>query len=104
MRRNGDNADDSATARPVRRLDVSVQELDGEALIYDPATADTHRLNRTAYLIWCGCDGRSATADLAARLTEAYDVERQEATQHAQRMVDELIQRGLVFADPLGQA
>ena len=98
MRKNGDHEDASESARPVRRSDVTVQELDGEALIYDPVTADTHRLNRTAYLIWQSCDGRLAPADLAVRLIEVYDVERQEALQHAQRMVGELIQQGQVKA------
>ncbi len=90
-----------AAARPLRRSDVTVQELDGEALVYDPATADTHRLNETAYFIWRGCDGRSTTESVAERLSETYDVERGAATRHACRIIEELIERGLVFSDPL---
>lgn len=90
-----------AAARPLRRSDVTVQELDGEALVYDPATADTHRLNETAYFIWRACDGRSTAERVAERLSETYDVERVTATQHACRIIEELIERGLVFSDPL---
>ena len=60
-----------AAARPVRRSDMTVQELDGEALVYDPVTADTHRLNETAYFIWRSCDGRSTSESVAEQLHEA---------------------------------
>jgi len=92
--------DSRAAAGPVRRSDVTVQELDGEALVYDPVTADTHRLNETAYVIWRACDGRSTAENIADRLTDIYDVERAEATRQASRMIDELIERGLLFTDP----
>jgi len=98
---SANDMDSRAAAGPVRRSELTVQELDGEALIYDPVTADTHRLNETAYFIWRGCDGRSTIANVAERLTEIYDVERAEATRHTRRMIAELIERGLVFTDPL---
>jgi len=87
-------------ARPVRRSDVTIQELDGEALVYDPVTADTHRLNETAYFIWQACDGRMTAAHVAERLLESYDVAPKEATSHTNRLLGELLQRGLLLCDP----
>lgn len=101
MTEDGDSVATDSVGMPVRRGDVTVQELDGEALIYDPVTADTHRLNETAYLIWRWCDGKSGPAELGGRLAEVYEVEPDEALAHARRMVEELIARGLVFSDPL---
>ena len=101
MTKTTNNEHSHAAARPVRRSDVTVQELDGEALVYDPVTADTHRLNETAYFIWRSCDGRSTAESVAEQLTESYEVERTEATGHANRVIEELIERGLVFTDPM---
>lgn len=101
MTKTTNNMHPHATAHPVRRSDLTVQELDGEALVYDPATADKHRLNETAYFIWRACDGLSTAERVAERLSETYDVERGAATQHACRIIEELIERGLLFTDPL---
>jgi hypothetical protein len=40
--------------------------LDGEELVYDLETDTAVQLNRTAALVWRGCDGRRTVEDLAA--------------------------------------
>ncbi len=94
----------SARAMPLRRTNVTVEELDGEALIYDSVTADTHRLNLTAYFVWRACDGRATIGQIARSLTESFDVSYEEAGEHAERIVTEFLERGLVFVGPLSEA
>ncbi len=93
----------SESAKPLRRTNVTVEELDDEALIYDSVTADTHRLNRTAYFVWRACDGRTTPRQIAESLTKSFEVSLDEATAHAERIVGEFIERGLVFVDPLSE-
>ncbi len=82
-------------SRPVRRGDLTIHELDDEALIYDPATADTHRLNATALFIWQQCDGRRDARVIAERVVDAYDVTMDTANEHVQRMLCKLRERHL---------
>ncbi len=82
--------------RCLRREDVQVRELDGEAFVYDPKTADTHRLNETAWFIWRQCDGRHDTRDIMRELTEQYDVAIEAASEHIERILAELRERNLV--------
>ena len=48
--------------QPRRRDDVHVEELDDEAVLYDPRTGAIHRMDATAYSVWKACDG-SRTCD-----------------------------------------
>jgi PqqD family protein of HPr-rel-A system len=80
---------------PLRRTDVRVQELDGEALVFDPVSADTHRLNRTALFIWHECDAHQDASQIASRLTEVYDVPYDRALQCVEHMLHALRQRRL---------
>ena len=86
----------TATHRPLRRADVRIQELDGEALIFDPVSADTHRLNQTALFIWRQCDARQDTSQIARRLTEAYDVSHDRALQCVEHLLETLRKRRLI--------
>lgn len=79
-----------------RRKDVRVHELDGEAFIYDPSTADTHRLNETAYYIWQRCDASRRLSDIAGELADEYDVDLAEAAAHVARIVSDFVARRLV--------
>ena len=80
-----------------RDRDVRVQELDEEALIFDVRSADTHHLNRTAYFVWRACDGLRDLATIADGLCTTYDVPREEAKQHVQRIMGEFAERDLVW-------
>ncbi|HNQ24674.1 MAG TPA: HPr-rel-A system PqqD family peptide chaperone [Phycisphaerae bacterium] len=85
-----------ATRFPRRRTDVRVQELDGEALVYDATTADTHLLNATAYAIWQVCDGRRDTGAIATHLSATYDVSAEDAGEHVRRILEEFDERCLL--------
>ena len=86
-------------SRPVQRTDLTVHELDGEALVYDAATANTHRLNETALFIWRQCRGRQDVQHIAERLTEIYDVSLESAIEHVERMFRAFKEQELVLTD-----
>ncbi len=85
----------------IRQSDLTVHELDGEALIYDARTADTHRLNCTAFFIWQCSVEREPPTEVAERLAECYDVSSINALMHVRRTIDELCQRGLLETSAL---
>jgi len=84
---------------PRRRSDVRVHELDGEALIFDPVSADTHRLNETALFIWRQCDGRHDVEHIALRLIETYDVSENEVMECVRRSREEFDTCGLILVE-----
>lgn len=75
---------------PEQRDDLELHKLDDEALLFDPLTSNTHRLNNTALEIWKQCDGTHKAADIAARLTELFEVSLADSQLHVDRMLHEL--------------
>ncbi len=58
--------------RPKARTDLTVVELDGEAVIYDEITADIHHLNPTATVVFSLLDGTVTIDELAGEVSAAY--------------------------------
>ncbi len=88
--------DEASADRPQRRRDVVLHELDGEALLFDPETQSTHRLNATGFLIWSSCDGTTGVDVIADRLSEVYAVGCAEAKDHVARFIAALRKHGLI--------
>jgi len=88
--------DQGAAARPRRRLDLIQHELDGEALIFDPQSQDTHRLNETALFVWRLCDGTNDLSAMAKAVAHRYDVDERGAARHVERLCVELDGLGLL--------
>jgi hypothetical protein len=63
------------SAPRARSEGLLVEELDDELLIYDLERHRAHCLNRAAALVWRGCDGRRAPAELAELLRAALGAE-----------------------------
>jgi PqqD family protein of HPr-rel-A system len=72
---------------PRRRDDIVEEKLDDEAILFDPRTGNTHRLNQTAYTVWRQCDGRATTRQIARRQTAAYDVDVDTALDHVEQLI-----------------
>ena len=71
------------------RTNLRVHEIDGEALIYDPLTADTHRLNSTAFFVWKQFAEGIDEEEIARLVTEVYDVQFSDARIHVERVLRE---------------
>lgn len=72
---------------PRRRSGMLIEELDGEALLSDPASGHTHRLNHTALAIWRQCDGRTSTRQIAETMTRAYEIDADTALDHVEQLL-----------------
>ena len=59
-------------ARPLRAGGYTVEELDGELLLFDAASARVIALNETAALVWNLCDGTRTTGEIVTLITAAY--------------------------------
>lgn len=66
-----DPIDDSL---PCIRSELTVRLLEDEAIVFDPRSHTTHRLNATALTIWWLCAGADSVRQVAARVAEVYDV------------------------------
>jgi hypothetical protein len=89
-----------ARALPHRRTDVVEQVMDGEAVLYDPVSRFTFRLNPTAAQVWRQCDGRSTVDDVVQQLCAQYEVDSDTALDDVLQMIALLATQGLVFARP----
>ncbi|HUF60085.1 MAG TPA: PqqD family protein [Actinomycetota bacterium] len=74
--------------RPQTRADLTVVELDGEAVIYDEMNGDLHRLNPTATLVFSLLDGSSTVEDLALDIAKAYGMPVDEITAQVRELAD----------------
>lgn len=60
--------------KPKARDDLTVVELDGEAVIYDEGTTEMHHLNPTATIVFGLCDGTATMREIAVDISEAFGV------------------------------
>jgi PqqD family protein of HPr-rel-A system len=84
---------------PEMRSDLVIHGSDDDTTVYDPVTTRTHRLNSTAMEILKECDGQHRAADIAARLTDLFEVSLAESQKHVDRMIHELQSLQMLVAD-----
>jgi hypothetical protein len=60
-------------AHPERAAGVYVRDLDGEQVVYDPASHEIVVLNETAAFVFGLCDGTRSVVDLLRALEQRYD-------------------------------
>jgi PqqD family protein of HPr-rel-A system len=90
---------DESGVFPLRKLNVVENELDREAVLFNPDTGATHRLNETALAVWRQCNGRIAVRQIADGLNEKYDVDPETALQHVEQLIVVFAEAGLLEKD-----
>ncbi len=83
---------------PMRKPGVAHQVLDGEAVLFDPESGRTHRMNETALSIWRACDGTATSRQLAERFTRNYEVSFEAAIDDVEQAVAALVRADLLTA------
>lgn len=71
-------------------------ELDGERVVWDPATGRLVRLDRIGSLIWGSFDGVTTTGELAADLADVFGVSLAAVRADVDGLVVRLLELGLV--------
>jgi hypothetical protein len=64
---------------PVRNPDIVVREDEKEALLFNPADGNMMCINKTGILVWGLSDGSHAVNDIVSKITDNYDVPRENA-------------------------
>ncbi|MFB3738222.1 MAG: HPr-rel-A system PqqD family peptide chaperone [Candidatus Velamenicoccus archaeovorus] len=82
--------------KPKARTDLTVVELDGEAVIYDEDSGDLHHLNPTATIVFGLCDGTSTMREMSEDLSAAFGVPRDEIERQVRALVRQLRKVGLL--------
>ncbi len=62
-----------ATSPLSRHLDIIVQELNGEILVYNLKTNKAYCLNETSALIWQLCDGKTSVSEISRAVGQLFD-------------------------------
>ena len=87
-----------------RRPGVTGVELDGETVLLDHDTGDTHVLSPTATVVWGCLDGTGTLAEIVDDLAEAFGAERDVVARDVLNLVRELGRQGLLAGVARGPA
>ena len=86
--------------RPLQRCDLICDELDDEAVLFDPRLGSVHRFNAMTLFIWQRCDGAHAAHALAEAVAERYAIDTQQALLQVERVLSEFDELGLLDHSP----
>lgn len=75
---------------------VLFTELDGEAVLLDPASGCYFGLNEVGTAIWSRLDGKTSLGDVTEWLEERYEVAPEVLWEDLLDVVEELLSQGLV--------
>jgi PqqD family protein of HPr-rel-A system len=88
--------------KPRVRDELTVVELDGEAVVYDERTGDLHHLNPTATLVFGLCDGTATGRELASDIADAYGQPVDEVVEQVQGLLRQFRKAKLIEPGPSG--
>lgn len=80
--------------------DVVFREIAGEAVILDLGTGMYFGLNQAGARIWKCLDEGCERSRIADRIVEEFDVAREDAERDVERLLRDLLDRGLVVQEP----
>ncbi len=81
---------------PVKSRFIAHRIIEGEGFVVDSRTQVLHHLNPVAAALWGWLDGRRTAEDLAARLCEEYDVDRERAARDVSAFLEELAAKDII--------
>lgn len=87
--------------KPKAREDLTVVELDGEAVIYDEVDGDLHHLNSSATIIFALCDGTQTVKQMSAEIADLFSIAPQAVEPQVRTVVRDLRSAGLLDEERL---
>jgi hypothetical protein len=94
------NASDQS--QPIRAKEVSYRDVGGETVLLNLSTGVYYGLNEVGAFIWQRLDGKHTLDDLVRSVCSAYAVDRERALADVRRLVEELLNAGLIDASKVG--
>lgn len=104
--RREDGGEGMSAMYVARSSEVAARMLGGEMMIMSARDSTLFSLNETASAIWQAADGRTPLSEIVERvLCSAYEVAPDEALRHAEELVRELAERGIlrVSEEPIAE-
>jgi len=83
---------------PRARTDLTVVELDGEAVVYDERTQTLHHLNATATVVFTLLDGTAHADELAEEIADCTGLQQDEVLHDVKKAIDTFAEAGLLEA------
>ncbi len=81
---------------PVARPDILIEQLDDEAVLFDPRNGSTYRLNHTSLLVWRFCRPGSCIQNIVRSISEHYDIDHERLLEDVEQVLAYLASHGLV--------
>jgi PqqD family protein of HPr-rel-A system len=78
------------------RNDLTMVELDGEAVIYDEESGELHILNPTATIVMSFCDGSVTIREMSAEISRAFGVQTEEVESEVRALLRQFRKAGLL--------
>jgi len=82
---------------PLARQDLIVQHLDDEAVLFDPCTGSTFRLNRTAIYVWQHCKPGYRIQDIVQAIFNKYDADFDKVLDDVEQAIAFFAENGLIL-------
>jgi hypothetical protein len=89
-----------AALKPKVRDDLVVVDIEGEAVVYDPADVLLHHLNPTATVVFKLCDGSGTVRELSEDIAEVLDMSMDKVLRQVRRVVTQFKRAGLLDGHP----
>jgi PqqD family protein of HPr-rel-A system len=86
----------TAPIKPRMRDDLTVVELDGEAVMYDDHSGELHHLNATATLVAELCDGTATIKELSSDISDGFGVPHEQVERQVRTLLRSLRRAGLL--------
>jgi PqqD family protein of HPr-rel-A system len=93
-----------AARKPKVRSDLTVVEMEGEAVIYDEQSGQIHYLNRTATIVFNLCDGTSTVQEFAADIADAFSLSREEVERQVRTLIRNFRKAGFLDEPAAGNS
>ncbi|MGH2727437.1 MAG: HPr-rel-A system PqqD family peptide chaperone [Actinomycetota bacterium] len=82
--------------RPTVRDDLTIVELDGEAVVYDEISAELHHLNPSATIVLSLCDGKRTVSAMAEAVSDAFGLALDDVAPQVHSVVERFAEAGLL--------
>jgi hypothetical protein len=89
-----------AALKPKVREDLVVVDIDGEAVVYEPADVLLHHLNPTATVVFKLCDGSGTVRELSEDIADILGMPVNTVLRQVRRVVSQFKQAGLLDGHP----
>jgi hypothetical protein len=83
------------------RPDLTVVEIEGEALVYDDVGGALHHLNPAATMVFGLCDGTRSATRITAEIAEACGADAREVARHVRTVIKQFGEAGLMSSPSL---